>query len=59
MQVPCDAHKLIWVGADGTAQLCYAAFKLGNLHQRRLRDIRAMPSRSIAPVATASAKLAF
>lgn len=39
MQVPCDAHKLIWVGADGTVQLCYAAFKLGNLHHRRLRDI--------------------
>jgi molybdenum cofactor biosynthesis enzyme MoaA len=29
MRVPCDAHKLIWVGADGTVQLCYAAFKLG------------------------------
>lgn len=39
MQVPCDAHKLVWVGADGTVQLCYAAFKLGNLHERRLRDI--------------------
>ena len=39
MQVPCDAHKLVWIGADGTVQLCYAAFKLGNLHQRRLRDI--------------------
>jgi molybdenum cofactor biosynthesis enzyme MoaA len=39
MQVPCDAHKLVWIGADGTVQLCYAAFKLGNLQQRRLRDI--------------------
>jgi molybdenum cofactor biosynthesis enzyme MoaA len=39
MRVPCDAHKLIWVGADGTVQLCYAAFKLGNLHERRLRDM--------------------
>jgi cyclic pyranopterin phosphate synthase len=36
MRVPCDASKLIWVGADGTVQLCYAAFPLGNLHQRRL-----------------------
>jgi cyclic pyranopterin phosphate synthase len=39
MRVPCDAHKLIWIGADGTVQLCYAAFKLGNLYERRLRDI--------------------
>jgi MoaA/NifB/PqqE/SkfB family radical SAM enzyme len=39
MRVPCDAHKLIWIGADGTVQLCYAAFSLGNLHERRLRDI--------------------
>lgn len=39
MRVPCDAYKLIWVGADGTVQLCYAAFPLGNLHERRLREI--------------------
>jgi len=39
MRVPCDAHKLIWIGADGTVQLCYAAFSLGNLHERSLRDI--------------------
>jgi MoaA/NifB/PqqE/SkfB family radical SAM enzyme len=39
MRVPCDAHKLIWVGADGTVQLCYAAFKLGNLYERPLREI--------------------
>jgi MoaA/NifB/PqqE/SkfB family radical SAM enzyme len=39
MEVPCDAYKLIWVGADGTVQLCYAAFPLGNLHKTRLRDI--------------------
>jgi MoaA/NifB/PqqE/SkfB family radical SAM enzyme len=39
MRVPCDAHKLIWVGADGSVQLCYAAFPLGNLHQKRLRDM--------------------
>lgn len=37
MRVPCDANKLIWVGADGTVQLCYAAFKLGNLHKQPLR----------------------
>ncbi len=39
MGVPCDAHKLIWVGADGTVQLCYASFRLGNLHERRLREM--------------------
>jgi MoaA/NifB/PqqE/SkfB family radical SAM enzyme len=39
MAVPCDAYKLLWVGADGTIQLCYAAFPLGNLHTTRLRDI--------------------
>ena len=39
MDVPCDAYKLLWIGADGTVQLCYAAFPLGNLHEKRLRDI--------------------
>jgi hypothetical protein len=39
MEVPCDAYKMLWIGADGTVQLCYAAFPLGNLHQTRLRDI--------------------
>jgi MoaA/NifB/PqqE/SkfB family radical SAM enzyme len=39
MRVPCDARKLIWVGADGTVKLCYVTFKLGNLHESRLRDM--------------------
>jgi MoaA/NifB/PqqE/SkfB family radical SAM enzyme len=39
MRVPCTANRLIWVGADGTVQLCYVTFKLGNLHQMRLRDM--------------------
>jgi molybdenum cofactor biosynthesis enzyme MoaA len=39
MRVPCTAYRLIWVGADGTVQLCYVTFKLGNLHQTRLRDM--------------------
>jgi sulfatase maturation enzyme AslB (radical SAM superfamily) len=39
MRVPCDARKLIWVGADGTVQLCYVTFKLGNLHEARLKDM--------------------
>ncbi len=38
MLVPCDARKLIWIGADGTVQLCYVTFKLGNINQGRLRD---------------------
>jgi cyclic pyranopterin phosphate synthase len=39
MRVPCDRHRLIWIGADGTVQMCYVTFKLGNLHQGRLRDM--------------------
>jgi len=39
MRVPCDRHQLIWVGADGTVQMCYVTFKLGNLHQTRLKDM--------------------
>jgi cyclic pyranopterin phosphate synthase len=44
MRVPCDAKKLIWVGADGTVQLCYVTFKLGNLHDMRLRDMLFTPT---------------
>jgi MoaA/NifB/PqqE/SkfB family radical SAM enzyme len=39
MRVPCDAYNMIWVGADGTVQLCYVTFPLGNLRQTRLRDL--------------------
>lgn len=39
MRVPCDKYRMVWVGADGTVQLCYVTFKLGNLHQNRLRDL--------------------
>ena len=39
MKVPCTANEMIWVGADGTVQMCYVTFKLGNLHERRLRDM--------------------
>lgn len=39
MRVPCDARKLLWVGADGSVMLCYVTFPLGNLHEKRLRDI--------------------
>jgi cyclic pyranopterin phosphate synthase len=39
MQVPCDSHQMLWIGADGTVQQCYVTFKLGNLHENRLTDI--------------------
>jgi cyclic pyranopterin phosphate synthase len=39
MRVPCDAGKLLWVGADGSVQLCYVTFKLGNIFETRLKDI--------------------
>lgn len=39
MRIPCDARKLLWVGADGSVMLCYVTFPLGNLHETRLRDI--------------------
>ncbi len=43
MRVPCDARKLLWVGADGSVMLCYVTFPLGNLHAKRLRDILYTP----------------
>jgi len=39
MRVPCDARNLLWVGADGTVQMCYVTFRLGNLHERRLPEM--------------------
>ena len=39
MRVPCDAHNLLWVGADGTVQLCYVTFRLGNINDTPLRDL--------------------
>jgi MoaA/NifB/PqqE/SkfB family radical SAM enzyme len=43
MKVPCDRHRLIWVGADGTVQMCYVTFKLGNLHEKRLKEMLFTP----------------
>jgi MoaA/NifB/PqqE/SkfB family radical SAM enzyme len=43
MKVPCDARKLLWIGADGSVMLCYVTFPLGNLHEKRLRDILYTP----------------
>lgn len=39
MKVPCTAYEMIWVGADGTVQLCYVTFKLGNLYKKSLQDM--------------------
>lgn len=39
MRVPCDAGKLLWIGADGSVQLCYVTFPLGNLHHNRLSEL--------------------
>jgi cyclic pyranopterin phosphate synthase len=39
MRVPCDAYELLWIGADGTLQLCDVALPLGNVNERRLRDM--------------------
>jgi len=43
MRVPCDARKLLWVGADGSVMLCYVTFPLGNLHEKRLSEILYTP----------------
>lgn len=44
MRVPCTAAELIWIGPDGTVQLCYVTFNLGNLHEHRLRDLLFTPA---------------
>jgi cyclic pyranopterin phosphate synthase len=46
--IPCDAYELLWVGADGSVQLCDVAFPLGNLHDKRLRDIVFTPTHCAA-----------
>lgn len=48
MRVPCDARKLLWVGADGSVMLCYVTFPLGNLHEKRLRDMLYTPAHHAA-----------
>jgi MoaA/NifB/PqqE/SkfB family radical SAM enzyme len=39
MRVPCDAYRMIWIGADGSVKLCYVCFDLGNLHEKRLAEM--------------------
>lgn len=43
MRVPCTAYEMIWIGADGSVQLCYVTFRLGNVHAHRLRDLVGTP----------------
>jgi MoaA/NifB/PqqE/SkfB family radical SAM enzyme len=54
MRVPCDRRRLIWIGADGTVQLCYVTFKLGNLNQTRLSDLLFTPAHEQAARAALS-----
>ena len=39
MRVPCTERTLLWVGADGTVQMCYVTFRLGNLFEQRLSEL--------------------
>jgi len=48
MRVPCTAYEMLWVGADGTVQMCYVTFRLGNLHATRLRDLLGTPAHCAA-----------
>ncbi len=44
MRLPCHSYRLIWVGPDGTVQMCYVTFKLGNLHDKRLAEMLYTPA---------------
>jgi cyclic pyranopterin phosphate synthase len=44
MRVPCDRRRLVWIGADGTVQLCYVTFRLGNLNDTRLSRLLFTPA---------------
>lgn len=44
MRVPCTEHSLLWIGADGSVQMCYVTFKLGNLHHTRLTEMLYTPA---------------
>jgi MoaA/NifB/PqqE/SkfB family radical SAM enzyme len=50
MRVPCDSHEQLWVGPDGTVQQCYVTFRLGNLHQTRLRNMLNTPCHKQAAI---------
>jgi cyclic pyranopterin phosphate synthase len=50
MRVPCDSHEQLWVGPDGTVQQCYVTFRLGNLHETRLRNMLNTPCHKKAAI---------
>lgn len=39
LRIPCDAYEMVWVGPDGSVQLCDTSFTLGNLHETPLSEI--------------------
>ena len=39
MRVACNAYQHVWIGADGSVQLCDVTFPLGNINVTPLRDI--------------------
>ena len=39
MKVPCDKYDMVWIGPDGTVQLCYVTFPFGNLHHQSLKEL--------------------
>ena len=43
MRVACDAYQMVWIGADGTVQLCDVTFPLGNINVTPLKDILFTP----------------
>lgn len=43
MRIPCDAYELVWIGADGSVQLCDTSFPLGNVHETPLKDLLFTP----------------
>jgi len=46
MRIPCTAYEMVWIGADGSVQLCYVTYELGNLNETRLKDILQSRKRS-------------
>jgi MoaA/NifB/PqqE/SkfB family radical SAM enzyme len=48
MRIPCDAYRFLWVGPDGSVQLCDTSFPLGNVKQKRLREIAFSPAHKAA-----------
>ncbi|WP_432257067.1 radical SAM/SPASM domain-containing protein [Limimaricola sp. AA108-03] len=39
MRLPCTSHDMLWIGPDGTVQMCFVTFKLGSLHEHRLSEL--------------------